>query len=448
MLKHIHATHRVRPPWTKPTTLTTRQCPNRSIMAVNPSKRPSTDTKDLSPPPVKRKLAATTTNKAVANFFKPASEKQPEKTTFHIVHDTVLVGRHDSAHTSSRPKPVRIAAFDFDDTLIATKSGLKFARGEDDWKWWHDSVPSRLKKLHEEGYAIVVISNQGAVSLRADAKTPVAGQMRSLNNIKGKIKAVALALDVPLSVYAATGKDEFRKPRGGLWGVLRRDYGLVGEGEVDVKASFFVGDAGGREEDKAAGRKKDHSCSDRDFAANVGIAFHTPEEFFLDEAPKPFVRTFEPAKYLDSVLSAQTETSPLLFVKKNEVEVVLFCGSPGAGKSTFYWRRLEPLGYERVNQDLLKSRDRCMKVAREFLADGKAVAVDNTNADIETRAAWIALARAAKVPIRLVLFTASAKLCEHNDVVRALGGDAVSARQSLDYGKMKCAELTVEDGYR
>lgn len=33
----------------------------------------------------------------------------------------------------------------------------------------------------------------------------------------------------------------------------------------------------------------------------------------------------------------------------------MFCGSPGAGKSTFYWTHLEPLGYERINQDILKS---------------------------------------------------------------------------------------------
>lgn len=41
--------------------------------------------------------------------------------------------------------------------------------------------------------------------------------------------------------------------------------------------------------------------------------------------------------------------------KKNPVDVVLFCGSPGAGKSSFFWRHLKPLGYERVNQDTLKT---------------------------------------------------------------------------------------------
>ena len=45
---------------------------------------------------------------------------------------------------------------------------------------------------------------------------------------------------------------------------------------------------------------------------------------------------------------------------------------------------------------------------------------DNTNADAETRAVWIALAHKLTVPIRCVHLTTPAKLCEHNDTVRAL----------------------------
>lgn len=43
------------------------------------------------------------------------------------------------------------------------------------------------------------------------------------------------------------------------------------------------------------------------------------------------------------------------FSRANAKDLVLLCGSPGAGKSTFYWRHLKPLGYERVNQDILKT---------------------------------------------------------------------------------------------
>lgn len=43
------------------------------------------------------------------------------------------------------------------------------------------------------------------------------------------------------------------------------------------------------------------------------------------------------------------------FTKNDAQELVIFCGSPGAGKSTFYWDVLQPLGFERVNQDILKT---------------------------------------------------------------------------------------------
>lgn len=49
---------------------------------------------------------------------------------------------------------------------------------------------------------------------------------------------------------------------------------------------------------------------------------------------------------------------------------------------------------------------------------------DNTNADLDTRAVWVQLAHKFDVPIRCVHFNTPAKVCEHNDTVRALAGDA------------------------
>ena len=409
-------------------------------MAPGALKRVASTDRDVSPP-AKRKAtptttAATTTNKAVANFFKSASQKEPENVTFQVLHGSLLTAKY-STQTPSPPqpattRPVKIAAFDLDDTLITTSSGLKFARGPEDWKWWHASVPSRLKSLAAEGYTLVVLSNQAAVSLRTDTKTPKDG-MKSLANFKGRVRAVLGALGLEVRVYAATERDGFRKPRVGMWEQLLRDLG-VGGNEVDLEASRFVGDAGGRVEDKTKGRKKDHSCSDRDFAANVGITFQTPEEFFLGEEVKPFTRPFEPAVYLDTELTSHPDATPILFTKKNERDIVLFCGSPGAGKSTFYWRHMQPLGYERVNQDTLKTRDKCLKVATQILEEkgGKGVVVDNTNADVETRGAWIQLARRLGVECRVVLFTAGVRVCEHNDAVRALTGEGVSTTFSRE----------------
>lgn len=45
---------------------------------------------------------------------------------------------------------------------------------------------------------------------------------------------------------------------------------------------------------------------------------------------------------------------------------------------------------------------------------------DNTNADPDTRAIWIDLAKKHGVPIRCVWFKTPLVVCEHNDAVRSL----------------------------
>ena len=77
------------------------------------------------------------------------------------------------------------------------------------------------------------------------------------------------ALDLPITVYAATEKDWYRKPQRGMWDAMLGEL----KGEVDLEESWLVGDA--------AGRKGDFSDSDRMWAVGVGIVFFTPEEFFL-----------------------------------------------------------------------------------------------------------------------------------------------------------------------
>ena len=155
-------------------------------------------------------------------------------------------------------------------------------------------------------------------------------------------------------------------------------------------------------------------------ASNIGIDFKTPEEHFLGEEAAPFTRRFEPTHFLSDTSSDLADTVPNAFHKTALHDLVIMCGSPGCGKSTFYWQNLKPLGYERVNQDTLKTRDRCIRAATAFISDGKSVAVDNTNADADTRAIWVKLAQKSNIPIRCVHFTAPAKLCEHNATVRAL----------------------------
>jgi bifunctional polynucleotide phosphatase/kinase len=199
----------------------------------------------------------------VASFFKPSSQKEPEKLVWRTIENSLVVGRYDASNPSpqQRTLPVKIAAFDLDDTLISSKdSGKTWNRSATSWKWWHSSVPGRLKSLHQEGYLVIILSNQSTISLKDNKKT-LQKDMASLTNFKAQLSSILAQLDLPISVYAATGQDKYRKPRIGMWEEVLEDFSLQTEGAVDMAESFYIGDAAGRE--KTDNRRKDHASSDR-----------------------------------------------------------------------------------------------------------------------------------------------------------------------------------------
>ncbi|KAI1084551.1 PNK3P-domain-containing protein [Whalleya microplaca] len=396
------------------------------------SKRKATE-KSISPPPLKRKAQSSISKGAVANFFTPTSQKPKDQTSWSErapdddTPATLLIGRYEpeTMGEADRRKRIKIAAFDLDSTLVLSASGKKFSDDPNDWKWWDSSVPTRLRQLYkEEDYRVIILSNQGGLTLHPDpkAKGPKPNKHR-VPNFKQKCSSILAQLDIPTTLYAATGRDIFRKPRTGMWAELCADYGLA-DSDVDRAHSLFVGDAGGRTVQHGDGKTivpRDFSCSDRNFAHNVGITYHTPEEFFLRAPPREFARDFDLAAYPYPEDADEGEGKGQgEFARANERDVVLFCGPPGAGKSSFYWRHLKPLGYERVNQDTLKTRAKCFKAAADLLGSGRSVVIDNTNPDADGRKEWVELAKKHDVPIRCVWFKMPKALCEHNNVVRAL----------------------------
>ena len=182
---------------------------------------------------------------------------------------------------------------------------------------------------------------------------------------------------------------------------------------------------------------------------NLKVAYYTPEEYFLGDRPAKFLMgAFNPRDYLPATrLDSEPETNEIKVVPavlpSPEPDVIVFVGSPASGKSTFFRQHLEPMGYVRINQDTLKTRDRCVAEATTFLTDNKHIVIgsssspvapphtfgtdafgDNTNPTKATRKIWVDLAKKFNRSIRCIYFTASPQLARHNNLVRTLGGYA------------------------
>ncbi len=163
--------------------------------------------------------------------------------------------------------------------------------------------------MARSSYSIAILTNQGSVSLKNDPRT-IKSDQKSLLIFKTKVNTVLNHFDFPVTLLAATARDQYRKPRAGMWNELLEELDLeIGDGP-DMSASFFIGDAGGRPARKNV--KADHSCSDRNLADNVGIEFKTPEEYFLLEEPRPYIREFEPSAYLRVVSDDARNASKLV----------------------------------------------------------------------------------------------------------------------------------------
>lgn len=60
---------------------------------------------------------------------------------------------------------------------------------------------------------------------------------------------------------------------------------------------------------------------------------------------------------------------------KPKPELILFVGYPCLGKSSFYRRHLEPAGYKHINQDTLRTRDKCVREVDQVLSAGNSCVV-------------------------------------------------------------------------
>ncbi|KJH51849.1 DNA 3'-phosphatase [Dictyocaulus viviparus] len=316
--------------------------------------------------------------------------------------NSILVFTHNDFSPRSK-----VAAFDMDGTLITTKSGKVFPVDNSDWRLTYNQVAPRLQELYDkENFMIVIFTNQKGIQM---------GRVDKLG-FKRKMEMVIAKLGVPAQAFVAITDGNFRKPCIGMWKELEKANGEI---IIDLSKSIYIGDAAGRHKTKTR-PKKDHSCADRFFAANVGVTFQTPEEFFLRRmTPEPWgPPLFDPSGYIVAKKSLlEPEDAPL---PSATTEMIVIVGFPGSGKSTFARKLEKDYGYMVVNRDTLGSWQKCLEHAKVHLRSGKSVIVDNTNPNKETRNRYTALAREMNIPCRCFELTCGIHHASHNVKFRQL----------------------------
>ena len=221
----------------------------------------------------------------------------------------------------------KVAAFDYDHTLVKPKKGT-FSLNIDDWIWLRNNVPSVVTNLYNNGYAIVIFTNQSK-AFKIE-----------------QIKNVLLTLNIPIRVYVGQS-NECRKPNTFMWDLFCKNV------YIDKTQSFFVGDA--------IGRVGDWSDSDKQFANAIELPLYSPEHMF------PF-----------------ENKSVTPFVPSHTQELILMMGYPGSGKTTYVEQQI-PDTYTKLHGDDLKTDAKKKKAVKNYLEIGKSVVLDATHASKKTK---------------------------------------------------------------
>lgn len=232
----------------------------------------------------------------------------------------------------------KIAAFDYDHTLVCPKDGKTMPSDVEDWKWLYPNIPDELKRYNDEGFSIVIFTNQS----------------KSWKVIQ--IQYVMQTLQIPVFIVVASDKCDY-KPNPILYDVL------VGSAKVDKEQSFFVGDA--------LGGKGDWADSDKVFAQNIGFKCQSPEKMF---AVKEIVEI------------------PALKLSDSK-QVVIMVGYPGSGKSTLAKSICQDEQFVLVQGDVHKTSPKMIKAALPCVKEGKSIVFDATNSSSKKRNEYIEFAK-------------------------------------------------------
>jgi len=285
-----------------------------------------------------------------------------------------------------------MACFDLDYTIIKTLSGKVFPKNKTDWTWLYPCIPNKLKCLWEDGYSIIFFSNQLGITK---------GKL-TMSDFEFKLNSINEQLDFPIVLLASIKEDRTRKPRIGMWKYISK----INSVKIDTSESFYVGDMAGRIKTKDF--RNDRSDSDRKFSSNIGITFHTPDEFFVNNPIRKW-------KYNGYQLNHNYKMKKKLNIKYKNKLMILISGYPGSGKS-FLAKKFKK--YHHCSKDIYGTQ--MIKQLELLLNDEKSVIVEGLLYNDSQREPYLKLATKYNYKTRYIELLTSKDLSYHMNVYRSL----------------------------
>lgn len=297
---------------------------------------------------------------------------------------------------------IKIALFDLDNTLIVPKNGRNPAtlHLDTDPKNYvyldsHENLTKKFNMLKKAGYVIAIVTNQskyrqqfGALELKLrhilkDFKTYLGWKPYMFINISPDfVKPSPQSFNLLLMLNGLEIKDI--KPN--------KNQNILKIEKVNLPQCFMVGDAVGKEDPYLPYR---YASFDKNYAKNISNEFrntHKKQKGFSQNSPDfcKFIRA--------SDFFPHHKVEP-----RAHRELVITVGQPGSGKSTTS-ALLQKAGYDVCVSDFIKDKDLLIDCVKKSLEGKNRVVVDALNFSKEQRSRYTKLARAMKVPIRLIWF--------------------------------------------
>jgi bifunctional polynucleotide phosphatase/kinase len=328
----------------------------------------------------KNSETATDTTNGVPDSMIPEVVATPRNVVWNSVQENVIVRRV----TDDKPRD-KVAAFDLDGTLTVWRIAGWPSRLEH-YELWSSTVPAKLRALYDEGFKLVLFTNQGAI------QSAHAGKKATLN--KYVINWIAHLVDRPVHAVLSTRSlktypNSFHKPTGKMWPVAIQI--LNKRQPFSVKDSFFVGDSADLNDSQGGVDLRFAQAVSKEHGAGSALSFYSPTEYFgPSDAERRSQSKSAPPPPPKEALAARAAL--LGGYHAEEPIMLLLCGVQGSGKSTFcnllvdtetkHWVHLSQ---DTINNGKPGKREKVEDESKAALQKGKSVVIDRMHLDQEQR---------------------------------------------------------------